>query len=182
MTVLFDTELKDNLQRLRSIARKMAPDRASADDLLQDTLIRMLDAQARYAPGSNLVAWAYRIMRNRHISNIRSKRNDTLPLDHPVVLSVGQHATQDGRIAHNEMVVALRQLPSDQRVAMLLVGGWGLDYSEVARRQRCSVGTIKSRVSRGRERVRAWMLDDEAATRVRPIDGAAVSPRAMALH
>jgi RNA polymerase sigma-70 factor (ECF subfamily) len=157
MTVTFDAELSHNLPRLRSMARMMTKDRDGADDLLQDTVMRMLKAQARYAPGSNLLGWAYRIMHNRHISLIRRKRHDTLPLDAPAALSVGHRPSQEGRIESNELRFALSHLPSDQRISLLLVGGWGYGYAEVASMLDVSIGTIKSRVSRGRERLRSYL-------------------------
>jgi RNA polymerase sigma-70 factor (ECF subfamily) len=154
MTSTFDSELTENLSRLRSMATMMTKDRPAADDLLQDTLMRMLKAQASYEPGSNLLGWAYRIMQNRHISLIRRKRHDMHPLDSPAALLVGHRPSQEGHIESNELRFALAHLPSDQRLSVLLVGGWGYGYAEVASMLNVSIGTIKSRVSRARERLR----------------------------
>ena len=161
MVQTFHEELSVNLPKLRAMAIVMTHDRSAADDLMQDTVVRMLKAQSSYTPGTNFVGWAYRIMRNRHISLLRRNKHASVPLEDPSVASVGYRATQEGRIAQNELVVALRGLPRHQREALLLVGGAGLSYNEVAVALQCSVGTIKSRVSRARESLRQALMDHE---------------------
>jgi RNA polymerase sigma-70 factor (ECF subfamily) len=161
MVQTFHEELSGNLPKLRAMAIVMTHDRSAADDLMQDTVVRMLKAQTSYTPGTNFVGWAYRIMRNRHISLLRRNKHGSVPLDDPSVAAVGYKATQEGRIAQNELVVALRGLPRHQREALLLVGGAGLSYNEVAVALQCSVGTIKSRVSRARESLRQALMDHE---------------------
>jgi RNA polymerase sigma-70 factor (ECF subfamily) len=161
MVQTFHEELSVNLPKLRAMAIVMTHDRSAADDLMQDTVVRMLKAQTSYTPGTNFVGWAYRIMRNRHISLLRRNKHASVPLEDPSVAAVGYKATQEGRIAQNELVVALRGLPRHQREALLLVGGAGLSYNEVAVALQCSVGTIKSRVSRARESLRQALMEHE---------------------
>jgi RNA polymerase sigma-70 factor (ECF subfamily) len=161
MVQTFHEELSSNLPKLRAMAIVMTHDRSAADDLMQDTVVRMLKAQTSYTPGTNFVGWAYRIMRNRHISLLRRNKHASVPLEDPSVAAVGYKATQEGRIAQNELVVALRGLPRHQREALLLVGGAGLSYNEVAVALQCSVGTIKSRVSRARESLRQALMEHE---------------------
>jgi len=157
----FDTELTNNLPKLRRMARGIARDQANADDLLQDTVIRMLQARDRFLPGTSFLGWAYRIMHNRHISLLRMNRKGTVDLDHPSVPALGHHASQESRIALNELSTAMRLLTADQRTALVLIAGLGLSYCEVAKKLSCSVGTIKSRVSRGREQLRNWLRPGE---------------------
>jgi RNA polymerase sigma-70 factor, ECF subfamily len=162
MTLPFETELTESLPRLRSMARKMTKNYANADDLLQDTVTRMLYAKSRYTPGSNLLAWGYRIMYNSHISLLRRHRPDMVELDHVAAMSVSHRPRQEDRIALNELTSAFRRLPADQRVPLTLIVGGGQSYHEVASMLGTSAGTIKSRVSRGRQRLRDYLCPIES--------------------
>ncbi len=157
----FEEELQSNLSKLRAMAIVMTHDRPAGDDLMQDTVVRMLHAKQSYTPGTNFLGWAYRIMRNRHISLLRRNKYGAVPLEDPAVASVGYKASQEGHIAQTELVHALRKLPQHQREALMLVGGAGLSYEEVASTLKCSVGTIKSRVSRARETLRRNLLEEQ---------------------
>jgi len=161
MTKDFEQEMLECLPKLRAVAIMMTRDRANAEDLIQDTLVQAIAAQDSYTLGTNFAGWAYRIMRNRHISLIRRRRFITVPLEDPAALAVGRAGDQESRIAQLELAHALKAMPLAQREAVLLVGAMGMDYDEVARVLGCAVGTVKSRVSRGRESLRRQLLDDE---------------------
>lgn len=151
----FADELTDALPRLRRAAMTMTRDREAALDLLQDTVERALRAQESFAPGTNFVGWAYTIMRNRWISSIRRQRSMT-PLDDPTVMSIGCQASQGDNLALREMEFALASLSAEHRDAVLLCAA-GHRLEDIAARTGCTVGTVKSRVSRARDRLRGFV-------------------------
>ena len=157
----FQQEMLESLPKLRAVAVMMTRDRANADDLVQDTLVQAIAAQNSYTVGTNFAGWAYRIMRNRHISLIRRRRFVTVPLEDPAAMAVGSLGNQESHMAQLELARALKTMPLAQREAVLLVGAMGLDYEEVARILGCAPGTVKSRVSRARATLRRTLLDDE---------------------
>lgn len=154
MSIEFETELLASLPRLRATAFMFTRNRAAADDLVQDCVLRALVAQDSYALGTNLDAWLYRLMRNRFISGLRLRRIATLSLDEPEAISVGAPGSQEDHLAGRELERELARLPTAQREAVLLIGASGLSYEEAALAMRCGVGTVKSRVSRGRATLR----------------------------
>lgn len=171
MPPTIEQELQESLGKLRAMAILISRDRNVADDLVQDTIVRILAARDSYTPGSNFLGWAYRIMRNRHISRQRRRRFNTVPLDHPAALAVGRPGNQETGIVRAEVEAALMRLPLAQREALMLVGAAEMSYEEAARVFDCSIGTVKSRVSRGREALRrALAPEDEPVTR--PVGGA----------
>ena len=161
MTKEFQQEMLECLPKLRAVAVMMTRDRTNADDLVQDTLVQAIAAKDSYTIGTNFAGWAYRIMRNRHISLIRRRRFNTVSLDDPAALAVGSYGNQESYIAQIELARALKTMPLAQREAVLLVGAMGLDYEEVSKILGCAVGTVKSRVSRGRDSLRRTLMDDE---------------------
>jgi len=171
MSIEFETELLACLPRLRATAFMFTRNRAAADDLVQDCLLRALVAQKSYALGTNLGAWLYRLMRNRFISGLRLRRIATLSLDEPEAIAVGAPGSQEDHLVGRELERELAKLPTAQREAVLLVGASGLSYEEAALAMSCGVGTVKSRVSRARatlrlrlDRAEPSQNDDCAAT------------------
>jgi RNA polymerase sigma-70 factor, ECF subfamily len=167
MSVSFETELLAALPKLRATALMFTRDRAAADDLVQDCVLRALTSQDSYTLGTNLSAWLYRIMRNRFISGLRGTRMVACSIDdvESAALSVG--GNQESNIAKLELMKELEALPLIQREAVLLVGAAGLSYEEAAASLDCNVGTVKSRVSRARNTLRLRLNgpdDDDTTT------------------
>jgi RNA polymerase sigma-70 factor, ECF subfamily len=162
----FEKELLSVLPRLRAIAVMLTRDRVAADDLLQDSIVLALSAKHSYTLGTNLAAWMYRLMRNRLISLARRRRPSTVPLEDPIANSVSTAPEQDGRMMRLLLERELAQLPVGQREALILVGAAGQSYAEAAIALGCTVGTVKSRVSRARETLRQRLeSEDVPATR-----------------
>lgn len=161
----FEKELLSVLPRLRAIAVMLTRDRVAADDLLQDSLVLALSAKHSYTLGTNLAAWMYRLMRNRLISLARRRRPSTVPLDDPIASSVSTAPEQDGRMMRLLLERELALLPVGQREALILVGAAGQSYAEAAEALGCTVGTVKSRVSRAREALRQRLDTDEPPAR-----------------
>jgi RNA polymerase sigma-70 factor, ECF subfamily len=160
-TPTFEKELLSVLPRLRAIAVMLTRDRVAADDLLQDSIVLALSAKHSYTLGTNLAAWMYRLMRNRLISLARRRRPSTVPLEDPIANSVSTAPEQDGRMMRLLLERELAHLPIGQREALILVGAAGQSYAEAAVALGCTVGTVKSRVSRARETLRQRLEGDE---------------------
>lgn len=143
------------LPRLRRYARALVGNREAADDLIQDTLERAWMRVAQWRPGSDLRSWLLAIMHNLRMDQLRrptlaaaSLDDDEEPADLPV------RATQTDRIELAELGTALGCLPEEQRAVLLLVALEDMSYAEIATTLAIPVGTVMSRLARGRERLR----------------------------
>ena len=148
------------LPRLRRYARALVGERAAADDLVQDTLERAWTRIAQWQPGSNLRAWLFSIMHNLRVDQMRRPAVNTTPLD-DAGIDLPARATQSDHLEVRDLAAALARLPEEQRAVLLLVALEEMRYAEVARALDIPVGTVMSRLARGRERLRA-LLDAEA--------------------
>ncbi len=150
------------IPRLRRYARALTGDASRADDLVQDTLERALSRFSLWRPG-NLRAWLFTIMHNIFVNQIKAAAHvdyladDLLP-DLPL------RATQTDNLELRDLDRALGRLSADQREVLLLVGLEDLSYEETARIIGSPVGTVMSRLSRGRERLRALLAGVELPT------------------
>ena len=140
---------------LRRYARALVGDRAVADDLIQDTLERAWAKIGQFRAGSNLRAWMFSIMHNLHINQARGKRESASFDDETAEISV--RATQGDGLEIRDLERALRELPIEQREILLLVALEDLSYEEVASALGIPLGTVMSRLSRARERLRVVM-------------------------
>jgi RNA polymerase sigma-70 factor (ECF subfamily) len=139
---------------LRAFARFLADDADLADDLVQETIVKALAAQAQFAAGTNMRAWLFTILRN-HFFSLHRRRRPQVPLaDAEGTLAGSVAPAQEGCVAAAELARALAALPAEQREALTLVAASGLSYAEAAQRCGCAVGTMKSRVSRARVELR----------------------------
>jgi RNA polymerase sigma-70 factor (ECF subfamily) len=148
------------LPRLRRYARALVGERAAADDLVQDTLERAWTRVAQWRPGSDLRAWLFGIMHNLRIDQLRRPGLDIAPGDGEAI-ELPTRATQMDRIELEDLAACLTRLPEEQRAVLLLVALEDMRYQDVARTLNIPVGTVMSRLARGRERLRA-MLDADA--------------------
>jgi RNA polymerase sigma-70 factor (ECF subfamily) len=153
-------DLIEHLPRLRRYARALTGDVNRADDLVQDTLERALAKLHLWQPGSDLRAWLFTLMHNLFVNQIRVRRpQETVmeeALDEPV--SGGQMEALAARDIH----AALAQLPEDQREVLLLVGLEQFGYAEAAQVLGVPTGTVMSRLSRARERMRQMLAGEPA--------------------
>lgn len=145
------------IPRLRRFARAMVRDPALADDLVQECLERALSRMHLWKPGTNLRAWLFTILRNLHINAIRRRQNH-VDIDGEGQGDIGAAAgTQITRLELRDLRRALQRLPAEQRDVVLLVGLEGISYGEAAEILGISIGTVKSRLSRGRRVLRLMM-------------------------
>lgn len=146
----FKRELAAVIPHLRAFGRSLSGSRDLADDLVQETLLKAWAARSRFQAGTNLRAWTFIILRNHFLSQMRRSRFrgdwDDLTADRLLAAPAGQ----DKQIELADLQRGLMELPSTQREALILVGAGGFAYEEAAEICGVAVGTIKSRVARGR--------------------------------
>jgi RNA polymerase sigma-70 factor (ECF subfamily) len=162
-------ELLAAIPRLRRYARVLAGDASRADDLVQEALARAWEKRRLWQPGSDLRAWLFTIMHNVFVNQRASaKREDahvSLDADTESGRSAWQVAVapaQYARVELNEMLVQVGRLPSEQRETLLLAVVEEMKYEEIAAMLSVPVGTVMSRLSRAREKLRR-MADERPA-------------------
>jgi RNA polymerase sigma-70 factor (ECF subfamily) len=156
--------LSDHIGALRRYARALLGNRIEADDLVQDCLARALSRAHLWRPGSDLRAWLFTILHNIHVNNLRSRRAlvTVEDISHSrVQRGMTAAPDQDARLELRDLERALDRIPEEQRQVLLLVGMEGMSYDEAARVLDVPIGTIMSRVARGREALRRHMMRAE---------------------
>jgi RNA polymerase sigma-70 factor (ECF subfamily) len=161
--MLTNASIRDQIPSLRRYARALTGNRDAADDLVQDTLERALGRAALFRPGGNARAWLFAIMHNVFVNQVRSAQaRRTVALDDQAIEAAGYEHAHDG-LAVRDIERALGMLSADQREVVLLVALEALSYADTARILGVPVGTVMSRLSRGRERLRV-LLEGAAET------------------
>jgi RNA polymerase sigma-70 factor, ECF subfamily len=141
--------------RLRRYARALTHDPVAADDLVQDSLSRALGKTHLWQKGTDLRAWLFTILHNQHVSLRRRQLRERAGIDLQTSSPRLAFApTQDRRLELRDLERALARLPDEQRAVILLVGLEGMRYEEAASVVNLPVGTVRSRVARGRETLR----------------------------
>ena len=149
----FKTELTALIPQMRAFARSLCRDATAADDLAQDALLKAWNNRASFEPGTNMKAWTFMILRNQFYSDKRRSWRSS-QLDPEVAERTLEAASNPiASLELDEVRRALACLPDDQREALILIGAGGLSYEEVSEICGCAIGTIKSRVSRARDRL-----------------------------
>jgi RNA polymerase sigma-70 factor, ECF subfamily len=166
------------MRQLRRMATRMTGNHADAEDLVQETYARAYASFHQFQQGTNIRAWLSRILANAFISSYRKRQRE------PVLSTAGiedwqlarsqshtasgMASAEDlalGHIADPRLTEALRQLPEDFRFAVYLADVMGFGYREIAGIMGCPIGTVMSRLHRGRSRLRQQL---EAAGMTRP--------------
>jgi RNA polymerase sigma factor (sigma-70 family) len=157
--------LVELIPRLRRYARALVGDRAAADDLVQDTLERAWAKLHLYRRGTDLRAWLFTVMHNVHVNKVRATRaTDTLEDEMP---ELAQRASQGDALMVRDLDRSISRLPAEQRSVLLLVTLEDMSYDEVARTLGIPIGTVMSRLSRAREKLRAMMLGVPASGKLK---------------
>ncbi len=148
-------EIQSEIPRLRRYARALTRDVAAADDLVQDCLTRALGKLHLWQQGTDLRAWLFTILHNQYVNSVRRSVREGAAVglsDNEPLLT---RAPQQGqRLELRDLERAIAKLPEEQQSAILLVGLEGMRYEEVAAVLGVPVGTVRSRLSRGREALR----------------------------
>jgi RNA polymerase sigma-70 factor (ECF subfamily) len=147
----FKADLLDLIPFLRAFARSLCGNQEMADDLAQETLVKAWQARNMFAPGTNLKAWLFTILRNQFYSDRRRAWRQA-PWDQDAAERIpGSSAEQASAAELSDTARALSRLSDEQREALILVGAGGFSYEDAAAICRCAVGTVKSRVARARK-------------------------------
>lgn len=145
-----DRDLIPLLPNLRAYAMFLTGNRADADDLVQDTAVRLLGAADRFEPGTNFRAWAFKVLRNRFLNEFAAKRRRNLPLHELNDDFASVFPNQMDGIELRDLVRQFMKLPPEFRSVLALAGGANMPYEDIASISGCAVGTVKSRVHRAR--------------------------------
>lgn len=145
------------IPRLRRYALALTGNRDAADDLIQDTLERAWRKRTLWRPGSDLRAWLFTVMHNVHVNGLRTAR-PVESLDDESASSKAETmpsaASAESSVVLSELRVALTRLSDEYRQVILLVGLEQMSYAEAASVLDVPIGTVMSRLSRGREQLR----------------------------
>ncbi len=161
----FATQVTQYIPRLRRYARALTGERAAADDLVQDTLERAWNKLHLWRDGSDLRAWLFTIMHNLFVNQVRRHAADRFVSLDGDAMDLQESVPQSDALEIRDLDKALRGLPEEQREVLLLISLEQLSYQETAKTLGIPVGTVMSRLSRGRERLRRSMTGlPEAAT------------------
>jgi RNA polymerase sigma-70 factor (ECF subfamily) len=149
--------LEAQIPRLRRYARALTRDVSRADDLVQSCLTRAVAKQHLWQPGTDLRAWLFTILHNQYVNDVRRlvREGNTVELGDAPQLTVQSNAIPSLELRDLER--AIHKLPEEQRSVILLIGLEGMRYEEVAAVLDVPVGTVRSRLSRGRDQLRRLM-------------------------
>ena len=163
------------MDQLYSAARRMTRNTADAEDLVQETYLRAYRGFGNFQEGTNLRAWLFRILTNAFINSYRSKQRKPKPVDLAEVEDLYLHQRLGGdtkaalgasaedvlmeTITESEIVDALESLPEEYRIAVLLADVEGFAYKEIAEILDVPMGTVMSRLHRGRKTLQKRLLE-----------------------
>jgi RNA polymerase sigma-70 factor (ECF subfamily) len=159
--------LEREIPSLRRYARALTRNSTVGDDLVQETLARAIEKQHLWKPGTDMRAWLFAIMHNQYVNQVRRAVRDAANVEvegcpQTLIATTDPTALRQLR----ELEHALGELREEQRQVVLLVGLEGMSYDETAAILNVPVGTVRSRLSRGRETLRQLMnIEDERPSR-----------------
>lgn len=164
-----ETLLKDHYDRLYAVCRRMTGNDADASDATQDALIAIARGLARFDARARFTTWSHRVAVNACLDELRRRRRRPEPVE-----DVGAHADPApdpaDAAARLDVDAALRRVPADFRAAVVLRDLCGLDYAEVAEVLEVPIGTVRSRIARGRAAVAEELTRNSPPTGGRPTD------------
>lgn len=176
----FKQQLTAIIPPLRAFSRGLCSNRSMADDMVQEALLKGWAARGSYAAGTNFRAWMFMILRNHYYTTIR-RESRMVAWDPEASERIMVTApTQESGIDLADVERALQKISPEQREVLLLVGANSMSYEEAAAVMGCALGTIKSRLARGRTALLALVEgdDDGNATAERPAQTGKLLPRA----
>lgn len=186
----FERAILTHGQALLAVARRLARSRQEAEDLVQDTLVKALRAKGQYESGTNLKAWLLKILKNTFINRYRRTGLERSVLDGPTadplvdgwigsatLRSMRDPESQALRpVLEKEIVAALDSLPEEFRLIVLLSDVEELSYKEIADTVGCPIGTVMSRLHRGRRLLKSKLVDQARAYGIVPDTEASEAP------
>ena len=153
----FQDALVAAIPNLRAFAISLSGNIQTANDLVQETMLKAWTHRTKFVTGTNFKSWLFTILRNTYFSDFRRGKREVQDVDGAAAASLSSHPEQPGHMDMLDFKSALSKISEDQREALLLVGAEGFSYDEAAEICDCAVGTIKSRVNRARMRLAELM-------------------------
>lgn len=167
----FNEEMLPHLDAIYNFALRLTADPNDAEDLVQDTIVKAFRFFSSYERGTNAKAWLFRILKNSYINNYRKKSKQPHQVDYSEVsqyyesVRSEQSETTDledlmyREMMDDDVTTALTELPEDFRTVVLLCDVEGFTYEEIANMLDVPIGTIRSRLHRGRNLLRVRLMD-----------------------
>lgn len=167
----FNREIIPHLDVLYNFALRLTTDPSDAEDLVQDTIVKAFRFFSSFENGTNAKAWLFRILKNSFINNYRKTSKRPQQVDYDEVSSYYESVRAERtettdleslmfrELMDDEMSVALKQLPEDFRTVVLLCDVEGYTYEEIANMLDVPIGTIRSRLHRGRNLLKTELID-----------------------
>ena len=168
-------DLVKHLSSLRAFAISLTRNVTTADDLVQDTIVKAWTNIDKFQPGTNMQAWLFTILRNTYFSSLRKIRREVPDPDGIHAAGLFTKPDHDGRLAFADFMKAFDQLSAEHREVLILVGASGFTTEQAAETVGVAVGTIKSRVSRARKRLAELMGLAEGEDVLIGVDGNTVA-------
>lgn len=172
---LFAAEAMPHADALYGAALRLTRSQRDAEDLVQDTLLKAFTHFDRYRPGTNCRAWMFKILTNTFINRYRRKQRDPVmllgdegrsieeraeaPADYALAVLADNERDQIARLFGDEIGEALESVPADFRMVVLLADVYDFSYKECAEILGCPIGTVMSRLYRGRRMLRASLAE-----------------------
>ncbi|PJI84477.1 RNA polymerase sigma-70 factor (ECF subfamily) [Yoonia maricola] len=157
-------ELVTHLPALRAFALSLTRNRATADDMMQDAVLKAWTNMDKFEAGTNMRAWLFTILRNNYYSSRRKLNREVADVDNAFSDTLSVKPDHDGRLQMMDFKVAFEQLADEHREALILVGASGFSYDDAAEMCGVATGTMKSRVNRARAKLTEILqLDDDEA-------------------
>jgi RNA polymerase sigma-70 factor (ECF subfamily) len=158
-----DRLIEAEIPRLRRYARALTRDVTRADDLVQSCLTRALAKKHLWQPGTDMRAWLFTILHNQNVNDVRRSMREGVSVALEEMPSISVPPRAIASLGLRDLEAAIAKLAPEQRQVILLVGLEGLRYEEAALILEVPVGTVRSRLSRGRDQLRRLMGVDEEA-------------------
>lgn len=155
-------DLPAHVAGLRRYALALTGSRVEAEDLVQETLTRAIAAAGSFREGGNLRGWLFTIMHNAFVSGVRARRAAERELGDDMA-PLSEAPPQLARLEVRDVLAGVSRLPEAQRAALLLIALEDFSYREAAQVLGVPLGTLMSRLARGREALRRAMSDDGPA-------------------
>ncbi len=167
----FEEEIIPHLDAMYNFALRLTSDPNDAEDLVQDTIVKAFRFFSSYEKGTNAKAWLFRILKNSYINNYRKKSKQPNQVDYDEVSSFYETIRADRtdtsdledrmfrELIDDDISNALEELPEDFRTVVLLCDVEGFTYEEIANMLDVPIGTIRSRLHRGRNLLKAQLME-----------------------